>query len=185
MSIGLTPGTTFPDHALPDETGTMHRLSELQGPDDLLVVHLSRGEHCPRERQHHRELLRLQEWLPVAFSGLVTIMPNTQHDVARMKEATGAYWTFLADEELEVQRAHDIREYTDVHHDNAVVPHTLVLGPDRVIDKVHVGYWYWGRPSSYQLWLDLQDLAKRVKDDFDPTTDAARAAWRAAQGAPA
>ena len=49
MSKNLEPGMTFPDFTLPDENGVKHRLSTLQG-DDVLVVHLSRGEHCPRER---------------------------------------------------------------------------------------------------------------------------------------
>jgi peroxiredoxin len=180
MSKGLEVGDVLPDYALPDENGRVHRLSTLQG-DDLMVVHLSRGEHCPRERQHMKELLHLQEWVPVAFTSLVTIMPNTQHDVFRMKAATGAWWTFLADEELRVQETHDIREYTDSHHDNAVVPHTLVLGPGLTIDKVYCGYWFWGRPSSHQLWADLQDLTRRVKVDYDPTSDEARAAWAAAR----
>jgi len=39
----------------------------------------------------------------------------------------------------------EIREYTDPHH-RAIVPHTLVLGPELTIDKVYVGYWFWGGP---------------------------------------
>jgi hypothetical protein len=60
-----------------------------------------------------------------------------------------------------------------------------VLAPGLVIDKVHVGYWFWGRPSAYQLWQDLQDLSRRIKPDFDPTTAEARAVWDAALVAPA
>jgi hypothetical protein len=44
-----------------------------------------------------------------------------------------------------------------------------VLGPDLLIDKVYVGYWFWGRPSPYQLWADLGSLTQRVKADYDPT----------------
>jgi hypothetical protein len=61
-----------------------------------------------------------------------------------------------------------IDEYTDPHH-NATVPHTLVLAPGLVIDKSYVGYWFFGRPSAYQLWDDLQGLFRRIKQDFDPT----------------
>ena len=75
MSKNLEPGTTIPDFMLPDENGDLHRLSDLQG-EDALVLHLSRGEHCPRERMHHRELLRFHELCSVAFTELVTIMPN-------------------------------------------------------------------------------------------------------------
>jgi peroxiredoxin len=178
MSRNLEPGTTIPDFELPDENGVMHRLSELQG-DGVLVVLLSRGEHCPRERKHHEELLRFHEWCSLAYTDLVSILPNTQHDALRVKIGTGAHWTFLADEELEVQEHFDINEYTDTHHDHAGVPHTLILSPGLVIEKVYVGYWFWGRPSSDQLWRDLGEIYARIKPDFDPTTAAAREAWEA------
>lgn len=175
MSKHLEPGMTFPDVTLPDENGVRHRLSTLQG-DDMLVVHLSRGEHCPRERMHHRELLRFHEWCSVAFTQLVSILPNDLHDTLKLKISTGARWTFLADEELELRERFEIDEYTDNHHDNAVVPHTLILSPGLVIEKVYVGYWFWGRPSPEQLWLDLREVSRRTKEDFDPTTPEARAA---------
>jgi peroxiredoxin len=181
MSKGLEPGMVFPDYELPDEQGELHRLSELQG-DNLMVLHLSRGEHCPRERQHHIQLVRLQELLPVAFTSLVSILPNDLHDTYKLKTSTGAWWTFLADTELRVQTEHDIAEYTDAHH-AATVPHTLVLGPGLMVDKVYCGYWFWGRPSSEQLWADLRSLTQRVKGDYDPTTPEARAAWDAARAA--
>ena len=183
MSKGLTPGAVLPDFILPDTTGTPRRLSELQG-DNPMILLLGRGEHCPRERQHQKELLKFWEWCAVAFTQLVTVLPNDLHETEKLRISTGAYWPFLADEDLEVQRALDIREYTDPHH-AATVPHTLVLAPGLVIDKVYVGYWFWGRPSAYQLWQDLQDLSRRIKADFDPTTAEARAAWEAMQVAPA
>jgi peroxiredoxin len=179
MSKGLSVGDVLPDFELPDDTGTKRRLSELQG-EDALVLQLGRGEHCPRERQHHKQLLWLQQIVPVAFTQLVTILPNDLHDTNKMKIATGAWWTFLSDGDYEVQSTLEIEEYTDNHH-RATVPHTLVVAPGLVIDKVYCGYWFWGRPSPYQLWTDLQDLFRRTKADFDPTSAGARAAWAAAQ----
>jgi peroxiredoxin len=179
MSQNLEIGTTIPDVELPDENGTLHRLSELQG-DDLLVVHLSRGEHCPRERMFHRELLRFHEWCGVAFTDVVSILPNDLHDVSRLKISTGARWTFLSDAGLELQRHFDINEYTDTHHAHAAVPHTLIVSPGLVIEKVYVGYWFWGRPTMEQLWQDLGDVLRRTKADFDPTVASVRAAWHAA-----
>ena len=176
MSKNLERGATIPDFKLPDENGDLHKLSDLQG-ENVLVLHLSRGEHCPRERQHPRELLRFHEWCSVAFTELVSILPNVLHDVLKLKISTGAHWTFLADEDLEVQRYFDINEYTDIHHDNAGVPHTLILSPGLKIEKVYVGYWFWGRPSPEQLWLDLQELHKEIKEDFDPTLPGVRASW--------
>jgi peroxiredoxin len=179
MSNGLTPGSVLPDFELPDERGTKRKLSELQG-DNAMILMLGRGEHCPRERQHQREMLQFHQWCAVAFTELVTVLPNNLHDVYKMKIATGAYWTYLADADLKVQQALDIREYTDPHHD-ATVPHTVVLSPGLVVEKVYVGYWFWGRPSPHQLWTDLQDLFTRTKADFDPSVPEIRSAWEAAR----
>src|SRR5436309_2148695 len=179
MSKGLEVGAALPDFELSDDEGTLHRLSELQG-EDLMVLQLGRGEHCPRERQQHRELVQFHQWCAVAFTQLVTVLPNNAHETNKLKITTGAYWPFLCDEQLEVQEALDIKEYTDTHHP-ATVPHTLVLGPGLTIEKVYVGYWFWGRPSPYQLWEDLQSLAQRTYADFDPTTAEARSAWTAAR----
>src|SRR4051795_9902943 len=99
MSKGLEPGMTLPDFELPDENGDMLRLSELQG-DNVMVLMLGRGEHCPRERQHQREMLKFYEWCAVAFTEMVTVLPNEVHDVYKLKISTGAHWTFLADTEL-------------------------------------------------------------------------------------
>jgi peroxiredoxin len=182
MSKNLAIGSTIPDFELPDETGELHKLSDLQG-DNFLVLHLSRGEHCPREHQHHREFLRFHEWCAVAFTELVSILPNGLHDVYKLRISTGAHWTFLSDQGLEVQGYFDINEYTDAHHENAGVPHTLILSPGLKIEKVYVGYWFWGRPSPEQLWLDLQELTKQLKDDYDPTLPQVRAKWEEARKA--
>src|SRR5947208_10878404 len=179
MAASLVPGVILPDFELSDDEGVKRRLSELQG-DNPMVLHLSRGEHCPRERQHLRELVKFHEWCAVAFTELVTVMPNDAEDTHKMKIATGARWPFLCDIDLRVQCHFDINEYTDTVHDYAMVPHTLVVAPGLTVDKVYVGYWFWGRPSAYDLWGDLRDLNRRIRADFDPTEPEARAQWEAA-----
>ena len=43
-----------------------------------------------------------------------------------------------------------------------MIPHTLVLKPGLVIHSIYNGYWFWGRPSVYDLW---RDLARRPERD--------------------
>jgi peroxiredoxin len=177
MLKDLKEGDTFPDFELPDETGVLHRLSELQA-EKPMVLQLGRGEHCPRERQHHRELLTFHEWCATAVTELVTIVPNTRHDTLKLKMTTGAHWTFLADENLEVRSALGIEEYVDSRH-TASVPHTVVLAPGLEIFKIYVGFWFWGRPSIYDLWADLRDLRRKFDYNFDPLAPGVREAWEA------
>ena len=85
----IEEGMTLPDFVLPDEDGNRHRLSTLQG-DDVMVLMLGRGEHCPRERQHQKEMVKFHEWCDLAFTRLATVLPNDFHDVYKMRIATGA-----------------------------------------------------------------------------------------------
>jgi peroxiredoxin len=55
MRPDIRPGGIFPDYALPDHTGTVRTLSELQGRDPLILT-LARGNYCPKEHQQHLEL---------------------------------------------------------------------------------------------------------------------------------
>jgi peroxiredoxin len=175
MLKNLNPGDTFPDFELPDEEGVMHRLSELQG-NNPLVLQLGRGEHCPRERQHQRELLKFHEWCGLLESELVAIVPNNLHDTLKLKMTTGGAWTFLADVDLEVRSTLGIEEYVDDHH-TASVPHTVVLATGLVIFKVYVGFWFAGRPSSYDLWADIRELRRQYDYNFDPLLPEAREKW--------
>ena len=46
---------------------------------------LGRGEHCPRERLQQREMVKFHEWCPVAFTEIVTVLPNDLHDTFKMR----------------------------------------------------------------------------------------------------
>jgi peroxiredoxin len=48
MRSDIVPGGSFPDYELPDHTGKVRKLSELQG-NDLLILTVARGHYCPKE----------------------------------------------------------------------------------------------------------------------------------------
>ncbi|NDJ53385.1 MAG: redoxin domain-containing protein [Chloroflexi bacterium] len=179
MNPKFIPGATFPDFELPDHTHTMRKISDIQNGFPL-VVFISRGKHCPRESQHLTTIARdFAPWAGVAYTNLVTISHNTVHDVASHRIMVGATWPFLSDENSDVKNTLDIDEYTDSTH-KPMVPHTIILAPERVIEKIYVGYWYWGRPSPMDLWQDLRGLSQRIYADYDPTVPAVREAWQSA-----
>ena len=72
MRSDIVPGAVFPDYELPDHTTKRRKLSELQGEDPLVLV-LSRGGFCPKERRQHEGLVALHRELEVGYCRLVTI----------------------------------------------------------------------------------------------------------------
>jgi peroxiredoxin len=44
MRPDIVPGVNLPDYELPDHTGTVRRLSELQG-NNSMCLHLARGHY--------------------------------------------------------------------------------------------------------------------------------------------
>ena len=177
MRPDIRPGGTFPDYALPDQTGTVRTLSELQGRDPLILT-LARGNYCPKEHQQHLELAANYPKIAVAYTQVATIATDDHHTLQEFRASVGAQWTFLSDPGRTVQQDLDIAEYTDPEH-NPMIPHTLVLKPGLVIHSVYNGYWFWGRPSFYDLWRDLRAATSEIRPDWDLSTPGLREAWDA------
>ena len=177
MRSDIIPGGVFPDYALPDHTGTVRTLSELQGEDPLILT-LARGHYCPREHQQHLELAACQSTIAVAYTQIVTIATDDRHTLQEFRLSVGAQWTFLSDPGRIVQQDLDIQEYTDPEHD-PMIPHTLVLKPGLVIHSVYNGYWFWGRPSVFELRLDLRAATAEIRPDWDLGAPGLRDAWAA------
>lgn len=175
MRQDIKPGATFPDYKLPDHTGTLRRLSDLQG-DQFMIVVLTRGFFCPKDRQHMLELVRFHPQFVVGYTQVVTITTDDWHTTNNYRQQTAAPWPFLYDEERIVQKDLDIKEYTDTAHD-VMIPHTLVLGRGLEVVRVFNGYYYWGRPSMAELHAELRDLARRTYRDWDITDPELRRKW--------
>jgi peroxiredoxin len=170
-------GATFPDYELPDQTGKRRRLSDIQGQDPMIVV-LSRGHYCPKDRRQLRNLAELYPEIKVAYTKVVTISTDSLLETNEMRDALGAGWPFLSDPKRVVQQDLQIQEYTDPRHD-PMIPYTLVLGPGLKIYSIYNGYWYWGRPSNEDLRRDLSDVTRLTRPDWDLTATGLREKWDA------
>ena len=77
MRSDIVPGGIFPDYELPDHTGALRKLSELQG-DDPLILTLARGHYCPKEHQQHLELAAFYPKIAVGYTQIATIATERQ-----------------------------------------------------------------------------------------------------------
>src|SRR5579864_9108543 len=177
MRSDIVPGAVFPDYQLSDHTAKRRKLSELQGPHPMVLV-LSRGGFCPKDRRQAEGLVQLHRELEVAYCRLVTISTDNLTETNENRSGVGAQWPFLSDPGRIVQKDLDIAEYTDPEH-NPMIPHTLVLKPGLVIHRIYNGYWFWGRPSVVDLWHDLRDVMSEIRSDWDLSAPGLREAWKA------
>jgi peroxiredoxin len=174
MRADIVPGAKFPDYELADHTGKHRTLSELQGLDPMILV-LSRGAFCPKDRRQTENLAVLHRELEVGYCRMVTISTDNLISTNEFRAGVDAHWPFLSDPARKVQKDLDIAEYTDPTH-NPMIPHTIVLEPGLVIYKVYVGYWFFGRPSNEELRQDLRAVLKK-RPDWDISNPELRAAW--------
>ena len=175
MRPEIVPGAILPDYELSDHTGRRRKLSEIQGDDPMILV-LSRGHFCPKDRRQMRNLVDLYPEIKVAYTKVATISTDNLLETNEMRDALGAAWPFLSDPGRVVQKDLDIAEYTDPHH-NPMIPYTFVLEPGLRIFSVYNGYWYWGRPSNEDLRRDLRDVTRRIRPDWDLGAAGLREAW--------
>jgi peroxiredoxin len=177
MRSDIVPGGIFPDYELPDHTGELRRLSEIQGRDPMILT-LARGHFCPKEHQQHLALAAFYPKIAVSYTQIATIATDDHHTIQEFRASVGAQWPFLADPGRIVQQDLDIQEYTDPEN-NPMIPHTLVLKPGLVVHTIYNGYWFWGRPSVDDLWLDLRSASREVRPDWDLAKPGLREAWEA------
>jgi peroxiredoxin len=174
MRSDIVPGATFPDYELPDHENVPRRLSEIQG-DDPMILTLARGHYCPKEHQQHLELAAHYPKIVVAYTKIATIATDEHHTLQEFRNSVGAQWPFLSDPGRIVQK--------DLDND-PMIPHTLVLRPGLVVHKIYNGYWFWGRPSFYDLWHDLRDVSSETWPDWDLSAPGLREAWEAGDYSP-
>jgi peroxiredoxin len=176
MRSDIVPGAVFPDYELSDHTAKRRKLSELQGRDPMVVV-LSRGGFCPKDRRQAAALVELHHEMEVGYCRLVTISTDDLAETNEYRMGVGAHWPFLCDPRRIVQKDLDIAEYTDAVH-NPMIPHVIVLEPGLIIHKIYCGYWYFGRPTMEELRQDLRAVTMKCRPDWDITTPELKAAWQ-------
>lgn len=175
MRPDIVSGATFPDYELSDHTGRRRTLSDLQANDPMILV-LSRGAFCPKDRRQLTNLVDLWPEVRVAYTKLVTISTDNLLETNELRDGLAATWPFLSDPGRVVQQDLDIAEYTDADH-NPMIPHTLVLEPGLRIYSVYNGYWYWGRPTNEDLRRDLRAVTRAIRPDWDLAVSSLRAKW--------
>ncbi len=167
MRSDIVAGALFPDYELSDHTGKHRKLSELQEQDPMVLM-LSRGSFCPKDRRQAELLAQLHREMDVGYCRLVTISTDSIVETNEYRAGVDAHWPFLSDPRRIVQKDLDIAEYTDAGHD-PMIPHTLVLEPGLVIHKIYNGYWFFGRPTLEELRQDLRAILKKCRPDWDIT----------------
>ena len=143
-----------------------------------MVLVLSRGGYCPKERRQAEGLVQLYRELEVGNCRLVTVSTDNIVETNEYRSGVGAHWPFLSDAGRTIQKDLDIVEYTDPVH-NPMIPHTLVLEPALVVYIIYNGYWFFGRPTQEDLRQDLRGVTRKCRPDWDITTPELRTAWRA------
>ena len=141
-----------------------------------MVLVLSRGAYCPKDRRQAEGLVQLHRELEVAYCRLVTISTDNILETNEYRTGVGAHWPFLSDPRRVVQKDLDIAEYTDPTH-NPMIPHVVVLEPGLVIYQIYNGYWFFGRPTMEDLRQDLRAVTQKCRPDWDITKPELKAAW--------
>jgi len=154
MRADIVSAAVFPDYELTDHAGRRRKLSDLQRSDPMVLV-LSRGGFCPKDRRQAEGLSQLHREMEVGYCRLVTISTDNLLETNEYRTGVGAQWPFLSDAGRVVQKDLDIAEYTDATR-NPMLPHTIILEPG---------------PSSLRSMADTGTLAGLQSRSFDKTCE--------------
>ena len=93
MRADIVPGAIFPDYELSDHTATRRKLSDLQGQHPMVLV-LSRGGFCPKDRRQSELLVEFHREMEVGYCRLVTISTDNITETSEYRTGVGAHWPF-------------------------------------------------------------------------------------------
>ena len=163
----MVPGAVFPDYELSDHTAKRRKLSELQGPHPLVLV-LSRGRFCPKDRRQAEGLVELHREMEVGIAGLSRSAPTKSPRRNENRSGVGAHWPFLSDARRTIQKDLEIVEYTHPVH-NPMIPHVIVLEPCLSFTRSIMATGSSGRPTMVDLRQDLRVVTRKCRPDWDIT----------------
>jgi peroxiredoxin len=162
----VTTGRRIANLVLEDHTGWRRSLSDLAGGDPVLL-HFYRGWWCPKERAWFRRLLELQDEAEVAYTRFVSVSVDPPETAAAFRAGLEARWTFLCDPERRYLGPLGLEEVADDVH-RPYLPVVATLFPDLTVHGLHVGYWYWGRPTLDELRTELREITREIRADWEP-----------------
>jgi peroxiredoxin len=114
-----------------------------------------------------RHFVEFQQELAINYCKLVVASVDPPEVNAAFRSGLGAEFPFLSDQDRKVVHALDMTETSKTRGITAI-PYTFSLMPDLTVHNVYCGYWYVGRPTLDELRVDLREMMKKVRPDFDP-----------------
>ncbi|HXG52334.1 MAG TPA: hypothetical protein VNN77_13140 [candidate division Zixibacteria bacterium] len=114
-----------------------------------------------------RRLVEFQRELAVSYCRLAVASVDPPEVSAAFRAGLGAEFPFLSDHDRKIVRSLDMTE-TSRSRGVTAIPYTFSLLPDLTIHNLYCGYWYVGRPTLDELRIDLREMMKKVRSDFDP-----------------
>lgn len=173
MPTTLQPNDLFPDFELPDQNGTVRRMSSFTKQSEAdkrygfkdgypLIVVFSRGFFCPRDQQQFRTLVDFQDELKVNFCNLVSISADSPIVSSAFRAGLKANWTFFSDEKRNIIKQLNILDETEGEYAYRSLPFTFVLKPNLEVYKVYNGWYFVGRPTIEELRQDLRNIIKEM-----------------------
>ena len=114
-----------------------------------------------------RHFVELQEELAINYCHLAVVSVDRPEVSDAFRTGLGANFPFLSDHERKVVQLLDMTE-TSKSRGVTAIPYTFCLLPDLTVHSFYCGYWYVGRPTLQELRMDLREMMKKIRPDFDP-----------------
>jgi peroxiredoxin len=114
-----------------------------------------------------RHYVKFQQELAINYCKLAVASVDSPEVNAAFRTGLDAAFPFLSDQHREVVQQLDMTETSKTRGITAI-PYTFSLLPDLTVHNLYCGYWYVGRPTLDELRIDLREMMKKVRPDFDP-----------------
>jgi len=113
-----------------------------------------------------RHYVKFQEELAINYCKIVVVSVDAPEVNDAFRTGLGAGFPFLSDYDRKVVQALEMTETSKARGVTAM-PYTFSLMPDLTIHNIYCGYWYLGRPTLEELRMDLREMMRKIRPDFE------------------
>lgn len=131
-NLGLAVGATLPAISAQDQSGTQRDLSELMGPNGVVLAVMRAADWCPYCQAQMIALEGIRAQIEQRGWKLATISTDTVEELARFQRRRSIGYTMLSDEQAQVVRQLNLLDPTQPpnrRHNGLPVPTILFVSP--------------------------------------------------------
>ncbi|MBI3090636.1 MAG: redoxin domain-containing protein [Candidatus Tectomicrobia bacterium] len=112
-------------------------------------------------------MVQFHDTIAHSYCDVVAVSTDSVSECAAFRAGLNARFTFLSDAERQAVERLGIVDDSDPRRPRIAAPFTFALLPDLTVHRIYNGWWFVGRPTPHELRLDIREMSRRCRENYE------------------